>query len=825
MSASNRVGRLLVLFLSASSVLFSAVCAQEDASTLPQVAPWSVGYEQIESYSWDDVFTICARNFPAPLTANYPIQPAHSPDIVFVDAAGGVTRLRALPDVDHSRYIEIEERPSISIRPLFGTTPTLADVEKTKLRVDDKSLPFLNVSYRRGSVCYEADYCAASIDEDVVVAVRFVARNVGETSETAAIWLKTSIARAVGRAPGEGLLTYHYSPFGVDKTSLFPTEGLDYRNGSLYYYGARFGEVDSSDFTVDFPDATSFTEEEKRVAFDGDLDLAPDELSESIRALADLAPNESATLEFKFAVDYEAPRNPKTLDLDFATIRRIAEENFVAATSLDDEKEFATTLKFAQDARGDVLKSLRKQLYQTTLQFPGSEFFVPTQGSNSQYHYVWTWETLFALRPLIATGDFDLVRRAVEYLLSFQDRFYPEGRFNSLDGAIGSNAIRWGNSTGCTLLLAADYYRYSRDEDFLEKNLPAMLRAARWIIGEIRATRTLDANGERPANYGVMPFARGCDGTVGYNLTLTDGYTWAGLDGMARLLEQIDAPEKEEFRAEVEQYRRDILEALKHTTDEEGFVYHQLTTEEPGEVLSLEFESSDGIHQLAYCGLIDPATDAFRKYLEIYERDWTRGFFFSPYDSNQAYLGTGELDAQIVYYRLGQWKKAFAALQTLLLYGKTEETDLVQERYSNPRYLPFQPNPSENGRILAAILNSVVFQYQASPESDEISTILLAGVPWRWLVENDEGLELKNLHLPGGGRLSVAVEKIDEEHRLLTVEIVDDVTPRRFLLPDFLAVESVDGALEKIGAQEYRLVQSEGGVAKAEFVIKDGEKR
>ena len=786
-----------------------------------QISPERIGYSEIEKYPWSDVLTICGRHYPAPATANYPIQAAHSPDLIYVNGVMGIIRLRVIPDADHRFYKEIERRDGLAIQPLFGEYPSIPDRDDVILEVKDHRLPLITERYQQGNILYTAHYCAVAAEGGTIVATKMSAENLGKANEKAVVWIKPSVHRTVGDQEGQGLLTNHYSDFIDDKNHLFPARGMIY-DGGLLYYGARFGEVDSGSFVADWPDPVSFSEEEK-IKWCGEMkvpyqeSLMPDELSEVLRMTTELKPGESKSFEFKFLADFETPRRPDLLDLDYATLESRAASEFLDATASD-----AASLRFDHDHWTEIFNSLHKEINQLTIQFPGKSGLVPTQGSNSQYHYVWMWEAMFMMKPLVRTGHDVEVRRVLDYILSFQDRFAPEGQFHSLDGAIGSNAICWANSTGCALLLAADYCRYSQDRDFLNKNRTALERAASWILGEIQTTRKLGDRGKNEGKYGIMPFARGCDGTIGYNLTLTDGYTWAGLDRITKLITQTRHCKGDQMRKDVDLYREDILAALNHTTDERGFVRHQLETNEPGELLSYEFESSDGVHQLVYCGVVSPKLDWFRTYLDIYERELTNDCFFSPFDADNMYLGTGELDAQIIYYLTGQWKKAFMAVQTILLYGMTEETHLLMERYrlNDPYYLPFQPNGSQTGRLLDMMLNSIVFEW---PDETGAPTLtLLPGIPWQWLRESPDGLALTDLRLAGGGRLSLTVHPLDENRQEMTVKLTGPELPRRFRIPSLFHVAECHG-LNDLGQGWYEQLENISPISFT-AILTEGEK-
>ena len=103
------------------------------------------------------------------------------------------------------------------------------------------------------------------------------------------------------------------------------------------------------------------------------------------------------------------------------------------------------------------------------------------------------------------------------------------------------------------------------------------------------------------------------------------------------------------------------------------------------------------------------------------------GFFCGRMNEEVVYMGIGEFTWHGTYLRLGEWKKAFAAMRTNLRYGITPDAFQVQERFSrrNPAFTPWQPNASGNGRILEMMLNCLYFEH------DGMAT-LLGGVPFPW---------------------------------------------------------------------------------------------
>lgn len=403
-----------------------------------------------------------------------------------------------------------------------------------------------------------------------------------------------------------------------------------------------------------------------------------------------------------------------------------------------------TRLSFPSDQWDEIFTALQISILQLLVQFPGEKSLMPTQGGSSERHFVWVWEATFMLMPLLRLGHFDPVKRSLGFIYSLQDAGHPpEGELTTTAGAIGTTGPKWLNTTGAALALASEYYRYSKDESFLSEYLPKMLRAADWIVGEIRATRKLSEDGSRPLYYGLMPFGCATDGDTGLIVAFTDAFTFWGLDKTVQLLEQIEHDRAAEFRKERDTYHADLNTALRGMTREDGFIERKILTGKEKK-LQPQFERIAGVLNLALTGVLDVDSDAFRRHVSYFEKNLMDGFFTGKMTRNIAYIGLGEMNWHHAYLRMGEWKKAFAANRVNLRYGMTQDTHQVQERFAknNPAFTPWQPNGSGNGRVLEMILNSLYFE-------DGDNAVVFGAVPWSWLMRN--GItELHNLYTTRG---------------------------------------------------------------------------
>ena len=436
---------------------------------------------------------------------------------------------------------------------------------------------------------------------------------------------------------------------------------------------------------------------------------------------------------------------------------------------------------FPTDNWQDIFTALQISTQQLLVKFPDKENLMPTQGGSSERFFVWVWEAGDMLRPMLRLGHFESVRKSLDYIFSLQDGgFPPEGRFTTLEGAIGTTGPKWICTTGAALTLACDYYRYSHDKEFLDQYLPKILRASRWIVGELRATRKLNADGSRPLYYGLMPFGVSTDGDIGYVVAMTDTYTFLGLKKTVNLLEDLKRPDAGELRKELEMYRSDLAITIAGLSHPDGYIDRAIITDDKETDNWKEVENVCSSAQLAYAGVIDPESQIFQRYISNFEQKRAVGYFTGNMNPDIAYMGAAEYIWQYIYLSTGQWKKAFAANSVNLKYGMTQDAYQVQERFSrsNPAFTPWQPNGSGNGRILEMMLNSFYF------ETDKGVT-LLGGIPFAWLQNNKKTL-LRNLYTPGG---SINIEITAVSPKSCAVSLSSDnrnALPVNLRFPEYL---------------------------------------
>ena len=780
-------------------------------------------YSNIPNKSWHDLLAEDWGGFQRPLTVNLPIQPAHSPDVIHVNGSLTVCRRRIVPGLrsdDAEAYSSVRRNEAMLVEFALGNPPVVPDFRRSQISIEQGTYPIAMVSHCTHAVgpgyalinglYFKFEYFCSPLSDSNQNLLWIEC----EVTSDADVSVEAHLRAKLAYPPEEDIFDYHYIPFHWDVTKYPPCDGLGLRDEWIVRDGRVIGKILKGGFSYKWEENRDFTE----TGYRADLFCVPASLRykrvrNAIHFEANLAPGETRKFQLALFTNYEqiAPEHLKALSSTDAMEGRVRALRHFQSLSPKGVAE----LTCAAGQWGEIFKHQAISTLQLLIRFPQAGGLVPTQGGSSERHFVWVWEAVFMLMPFLKLGRFQPVREALEYIFSLQDAGCPpKGKLVSTRGAIGTTGPKWMNTTGAALGLASDYYRYSRDEDFLEGYLPKILSAVDWIVGELHATRRLDENGSRLLAYGLMPFGCATDGDEGYCVAFTDAYTFWGFSKAVFLLEDLGHPRAPLYRRELNAYGDDIRTTVSGLTRPDGFIERKIVTGDKDEVICRQFENLIGAFHLAFSGALEVTSPAFQKYMAYFEEHMAHGAFTSRMDREIMYMGIGEWVWQDMYLRLGEWKKAFAAVQINLKYGMTPDAHQVQERFSlsDPAFYPWQPNGSGNGKVLDMILKSFYFEH-------DHTLTLLGGIPFAWLRSNGT-TALRNLHTPQG-RLNLEAEMQDDGSCEVRFDADrPEAMPGVARLPDHLTVLSCgDGCL----AAEGNLIRFTGNRCKATFRIVESE--
>ena len=799
-SVNHFLSAIFILFLIISNDLF----AQSD-STKDFNFSWEKStYANINAKSWDQILSENTFQWRPPYTVHLPIQPVHSPDFIHIDAGLNVSRRRVTENVsllDKDSYPAARRQETFIVQFAFDNPPFVPDFRQSALSLAENKYPVVIADYFAWDIDYQIEYSCSAIDnEQSLLWIKVTVRNEDEKDRDVDIWTKINFQKE------EDLFPWHYTPFNWDAGNWLPGDRVTITGNSIMKDDSLLiGKIVRGNMKINWVKEKHFQDEEYNKKFGGHnpyfvtSNMRLKDVDNLIHAEAELKSGEERI--FSIAIlsnDGKISKKHLTI-LKEATANENKEKALTHFKNQFTKKN--TELCFPVHNWQDIFTELQISTLQLLVKYPHKNDLMPTQGGSTERFFVWVWEAVHMLYPMLRLGHFEAVRKSIDFIFSLQDAGCPpKGHLTSTKGSIGTTGPKWMCTTGAALALACDYYRYSNDQKFIEQYLHRILNAAQWIVGEIKATRKLNPDGTRPLYYGLMPFGWATDGDIGYVVSMTDGYTFWGLEKTVNLLEQIGHKDAPEYRKQLELYRSDIAIAVKGLARPDGFIERKIMSDEKG-MITKKFANVVSSAMLGYSGAVKPDSKIFRNFIKYYENNRAAGYFMGNMDREIAYIGTAEYIWQHIYLSLGEWKKAFAATQINLKYGMTQDTYQVQERFSrrNPAFTPWQPNGSGNGRMLDMMLNSLYF------ETDEGIT-LLGAIPFNWLQANQLS-ELNNLYTKTG-RVNLKIKTITPKKCELVLTSLDgNALPQLIRIPAYLNAQPKNPTVINDGNGVFRLTE------------------
>ncbi len=719
-------------------------------------------YPLLNEKSWEQILAENTCQWRPPYTVHLLIQPVHSPDWIYVNPSMTVSRRHVTENVsstDPEKRKEANSQKDLVVQFAFDEPAFIPNFRLTNLHLAENKYPVATADYFANDVYYRIEYAAVALDsQQTLLQMNVAVKNEGEHER------EVHVRRNIGYHVENQLFDYHYIPYNWTASKWKLNEQVSMSNQVLYKGSQMIGMVVPGKMQVEWEISRQNTDKQyedvlyPQVWYGSGYALPEFRLKEIrnvVHASDRILPGDSTAFSIKLLVDdgrITPAHREALMRMDAEEIREMAVAGF--SNQFADQ---STAIDFSTGEWSDILTGLQLSTLQLLVRYPGKTFFQPAQGGSSERFYVWVFEAVQMLRPLLRTGQFEAVRKSLDYIFALQDGGYPPvGKFTTTEGSIGTTGPRWANTTGMALALACDYYLYSKDRPFIEQYLPKILKALRWITGEVKATRKLNPDGSRPQTYGLMPYAVASDGDEGYFVSATDIFSYWGFDKAVQLLESLNHPEAKEMRNELTSYREDLLIAIRHLARPDGYIDRKIVPAGEKVQLAMKFENTDIMAPIATTGIMDPATDIFQKYISYYENQVAVDYFMGKMDRDIFYIIQCEHYWQPIYLMLGEWKKAFMTLQTCLRYGMSQDTHQTLERFSkrDPAFAPWQPNGSGNGGVIDMLLNALYF------ETPEMVT-LLGCVPFEYLSKN-RNTKVSNLYTLTG-KVNLDITMIDDK--------------------------------------------------------------
>ena len=238
------------------------------------------------------------------------------------------------------------------------------------------------------------------------------------------------------------------------------------------------------------------------------------------------------------------------------------------------------------------------------------------------YSYDSTWATPGSITNvwgLDYMGYHEDAARYIEVFRKNQGKDDPPGKyFIPHTGFLSTPeryvTIKWLNEHGAIMWCAGEHYLLTRDDDFLGKWLPCLLKACEWIYEQRRCIA-------HPGTIGIMPPAVASDDRLYGQFIWNDGWIYKGLATVVKVLKEIKHVDVVKWEKEVMEYKdrfneifMDLLNKVPFWIDNEGQKVSFIPTEINGGIWEnnrAAFYLDTGVLFLAFAGLIDHQSPVF----------------------------------------------------------------------------------------------------------------------------------------------------------------------------------------------------------------------
>lgn len=318
--------------------------------------------------------------------------------------------------------------------------------------------------------------------------------------------------------------------------------------------------------------------------------------------------------------------------------------------------------------------------------------------------YEGVWASLSAVQAIALDerGFHADAASLLEPFIAWQGTMKPPGEYVTQTGFLASNDphtwVRWVSNHGFLLWAMADHFRLSADRTWLDHALPSMLAAVDWIEQERARTRQLNAAGQRPPQWGLLPPGSTGDGAPNCYGFMGDAVTWRGLDAVAAVLTEIEHPRAAATRAAADEYKTSILRGVDYARAntpayklksgrEIPFIANDIYNvwkintgaADPNINFHIWWMDVGPLH-LVDLGVLDAKSDLTGHLLDAAKDRWMKGNVSTaePYYNPQraAFLGRDQIDDFVEMY------------YTLLVEGMDRQTFVTGEYHHGQQNLP-----------------------------------------------------------------------------------------------------------------------------------------
>lgn len=399
------------------------------------------------------------------------------------------------------------------------------------------------------------------------------------------------------------------------------------------------------------------------------------------------------------------------------TLRFYALEHKEDLEGYDAEKKKAEKFWLAEIARlkrlpgtaehEPMVRNFISQLLQMFTTYPDEGFVAPRQGGMNRFF--WSVEAMEWLMALERLGDFR------EYTKTAYDFYFDKSQCKEgEDAGEVTLATKWGSTTAGAIRACAYCLQQWGQEEYLRYK-DALYLAFGWI------QRQRKKSAQQGSLYtGIFPAMKGTDWPGEFqSWCMSDGHSLMALKDLALAFEKHNDPHATEVRAEYDDYlasMKKILaaEVAKNTDPEELLLPNRLGIPQTDPPMGAY--QGDGPAMLLQAGVMDPCSretemvESFFRNRKCMQRGLTGlmcdGRLRPLKETDSAaghtwYLSTCDMRWFMTWMAQGRRDKAEEVIKAEIAYGMSDAYYFVERFVDNdPYYMPWQPNASNNGRLL-----------------------------------------------------------------------------------------------------------------------------
>ncbi|MGV8960396.1 MAG: discoidin domain-containing protein [Stenotrophomonas sp.] len=378
------------------------------------------------------------------------------------------------------------------------------------------------------------------------------------------------------------------------------------------------------------------------------------------------------------------------------------------------------------------------------------------QPGTRSYARSWIRDGAMISEGLLRLGRADAVRQYVDWYAPHQ---FDNGMVPCCVDARGSDPVPENDSHGELIFAIAEYWRYSGDNEFLQRMWPHVLRAWSYMEELRLSERTEESRARNPAFYGMMPASISHEG---YSAKPVHSYWdnfWAlrGYKDAAQMAAALGLEDEAiAMAASRDQFQSDLQASLLDAVRQHRIDYL------PGSVELGDFDPTSTSIALAPGGeqgrLPQPYLDnTFERYWKqfVERRDGKRQWKdYTPYE----WRNVG------AFVRLGWRERAWQASEFFLKDRTPQAWNQWAEVVSSTPRTPFFLGDLPHAWVASDFVRSTLDMFAYARELDN-SLVLAAGVPSSWL--SGSGVAIDGL-VTAYGKLGYSLVRTD---RQLTLEV------------------------------------------------------